>query len=377
MVALHQGSANLALLRLVDLNSQSSSASKALGVEALKEPSLQTPALDLPTFLSARIHGFPALRDPTDHQVEQREETKTDVPKPCFMDEKVQNLLSKMTGMDLQKIFKARKQERKPPVYKVMTESQLEEASEQAFKKAKEYLKMPPVLNEREPIDDVLAEDKIIDGTEPYKYVFTDLTYDIPHSERFIVVRETNGVLRKATWEERDRMIQIYFPKQGRKIVPSSIFSNKDCAMTMFLQDRHEEFLDRCLLQFEPDSADYIRIHHETYEDIDKYGKYDLLRSTKYFGGMVWYFVNRKKTEGLLLDMIQRNLFEDAVSLITLYHMVHPHCESAREAQEQDIQGIDLIKAFAKAETTRASYIELVLQAYQELLLKSAASQSD
>lgn len=55
------------------------------------------------------------------------EETKTDVPKPCFMDEKVQNLLSKMTGLDLQKIFKARKQERKPPVYKVMTESQLEE----------------------------------------------------------------------------------------------------------------------------------------------------------------------------------------------------------------------------------------------------------
>ncbi|XP_060538983.1 small ribosomal subunit protein mS22 [Pantherophis guttatus] len=305
------------------------------------------------------------------------EETKTDLPKPCFMDEKVQNLLSKMTGMDLEKIFKARKQERKPPVYKVMTEAQLEEASAQAVKKAKEYLKMPPVLNEREPIDDVLAEDKIIDGTEPYKYVFTDLTYDISHNERFIVVRETNGVLRKATWEERDRMIQLYFPKQGRKIVPSSIFSNKNGAMTMFLQDRHEEFLDRCLLQFEPDSAEYIRIHHETYEDIDKYGKYDLLRSTKYFGGMVWYFVIRKKTEGLLLDMIQRNLFEDAVSLITLYHMLHPHCESARQAQEQDIQGIDLIKAFAKAETSRASYIELVLQAYEALSLKTAASQSD
>ncbi|XP_070800970.1 small ribosomal subunit protein mS22 isoform X2 [Pituophis catenifer annectens] len=304
------------------------------------------------------------------------EETKTDLPKPCFMDEKVQNLLSKMTGMDLEKIFKARKQERKPPVYKVMTEAQLEEASAQAVKKAKEYLKMPPVLNEREPIDDVLAEDKIIDGTEPYKYVFTDLTYDISHN-RFIVVRETNGVLRKATWEERDRMIQIYFPKQGRKIVPSSIFSNKNGATTMFLQDRHEEFLDRCLLQFDPDSAEYIRIHHETYEDIDKYGKYDLLRSTKYFGGMVWYFVIRKKTEGLLLDMIQRNLFEDAVSLITLYHMLHPHCESARQAQEQDIQGIDLIKAFAKAETSRASYIELVLQAYEALSLKTAASQSD
>ncbi|KAK9401119.1 28S ribosomal protein S22 mitochondrial [Crotalus adamanteus] len=305
------------------------------------------------------------------------EKNKIDVPKPCFRDEKVQNLLSKMTRIDLQKIFKARKQELTPPVYKVMTESQLEEASAQAVKKAKEYLKMPPVLNEREPIDDVLAEDKIIDGSEPYKYVFTDLTYDIPHSERFIVVRETNGVLRKATWEERDRMIQIYFPKQGRKIVPSSIFTNKNFAVTMFLQDRHEELLDRCLMQFEPDSANYIRIHHETYEDIDKHGKYDLLRSTKYFGGMVWYLVNIKKTEGLLLDMIQRNLLEDAVSLITLYHMLYPDCETAREAQEQDIQGIDLIKAFAKAETSRAGYIELILQAYQAPSPKSAASQSD
>ncbi|KAM6442981.1 small ribosomal subunit protein mS22 [Liasis olivaceus] len=304
------------------------------------------------------------------------EETKADVQKPCFMDEKVQNLLLKMTGIDLQKIFKARKQELKPPVYKVMTEAQLEKASEQALEKAKECLKMPPVLNEREPIDDVLSEDKILDGSELYKYVFTDLTYDIPHRERFVVVRETNGILRKATWEERDRMIQIYFPKEGRKIVPSSVFSSKNGAMNMFLQDRHEELLDRCLLQFEPDSADYIRVHHQTYEDIDKYGKYDLLRSTKYFGGMVWYLVNRKKTEGLLMDMIQRNLLDDAVSLITLYHMLHPDCESAREAQEKDIQGIDLIKAFAKAESSRASYIELALQACQVPSLKSAASQS-
>lgn len=40
---------------------------------------------------------------------------------------------------------------------------------------------MPPVLNEREPIDDVLAEDKFLEGTESTKYVFTDLTYSVPH----------------------------------------------------------------------------------------------------------------------------------------------------------------------------------------------------
>jgi len=40
---------------------------------------------------------------------------------------------------------------------------------------------MPPVLNEREPIDDVLAEDKFLEGMETTKYVFTDLTYSVPH----------------------------------------------------------------------------------------------------------------------------------------------------------------------------------------------------
>lgn len=40
---------------------------------------------------------------------------------------------------------------------------------------------MPPVLEERVPINDVLAEDKILEGTEMAKYVFTDITYGIPH----------------------------------------------------------------------------------------------------------------------------------------------------------------------------------------------------
>lgn len=50
------------------------------------------------------------------------------------------------------------------------------------------------------------------------------------------------------------------------------------------------------------------QVHHQTYEEIDKHGKYDLLRSTRHFGGMAWYFVNKKKIDGLLIDQIQRDL---------------------------------------------------------------------
>lgn len=54
------------------------------------------------------------------------DEKKFEVTIPSFMDEKVQSLLYQMTGLNLQKVFKPLKQELKPPVYKLMTESQLE-----------------------------------------------------------------------------------------------------------------------------------------------------------------------------------------------------------------------------------------------------------
>lgn len=40
---------------------------------------------------------------------------------------------------------------------------------------------MPPVLPERKPINDVLCVDKMLDGMDTAKYVFTDITYNIPH----------------------------------------------------------------------------------------------------------------------------------------------------------------------------------------------------
>ncbi|XP_048190547.1 28S ribosomal protein S22, mitochondrial [Perognathus longimembris pacificus] len=293
------------------------------------------------------------------------ESGSAEMKKPTFMDEEVQSILIKMTGLDLEKTFKPAIQELKPPTYKLMTQAQLEEATRKAAEEARGRLKMPPVLEERTPIQDVLAEDKILEGTETNRYVFTDISYSIPHRERFIVVREPSGTLRKASWEERDRMIQIYFPKQGRRVLPPVIFK-KENLQTMYSQDRHADVLNLCVAQFEPDSKEYIQIHHQTYEDIDRHGKYDLFRSTRHFGGMAWYFVNKKTIDGLLIDQIQRDLLDDATSLVQLYHMLHPDGQSAREAKEQAAEGIHLIKVFAKTEAQKGAYLELTLQMYQE-----------
>ncbi|XP_042342347.1 28S ribosomal protein S22, mitochondrial [Plectropomus leopardus] len=294
-------------------------------------------------------------------------------PKPQFTDPAVQDILTRITGLDLQKVFRPLKQKLEPPTYKLMTDQQLEQAIELATEQAKKLLQMPPVLPERKPIIDVLSDDKFLDGMDTAKYVFTDITYTVPHRERFIVVREPSGTLRKATWEERDRLIQTYFPRVGRKIIAPLIFKEENLKM-VFSQDRHEDVLDLCQVQFEPDSSEYIRAHAATYEDLEKHGKYELLRSTRHFGGMAWYLLNARRVDGLIVDMLKRERFEDAMSLVSLFHMVHPHSESAKEAASQQATGADLLQIYAQKESQRSGYIELALQAYRQTAAESSAA---
>lgn len=284
----------------------------------------------------------------------------------------MQDILTRITGLDLEKVFQPVKQELKPPTYKLLTDAQLEEATQLARVEAQKLLRMAPVLPEREPIHDVLSEDKILEGMDTANYVFTDITFNIPHRERFIVVREPAGTLRKATWEERDRLIQVYFPKEGRKLTAPPVFKEENLKM-MYAQNRHAEVLNRCLVQFEPDSADYIRVHGATYEDLEREGKHELLRSTRHFGGMAWYLVTARRVDRLLVDMLQRDLLQDAVSLVSLFNMVHPHSETAQEAVRLQASGADLLKIYAKFESQRAGYIELALQAYEQTPAESSA----
>lgn len=55
--------------------------------------------------------------------------------------------------------------------------------------------------------------------------------------ERFIVVREPDGTLRKATWEERDRLVQVYFPKPGRRLIPPLMFKEENLKVREPLSD--------------------------------------------------------------------------------------------------------------------------------------------
>lgn len=50
-------------------------------------------------------------------------------------------------------------------------------------------------------------------------------------------MREPDGTLRKATWEERDRLVQVYFPKPGRRLTPPFMFKEENLKVGEPLSD--------------------------------------------------------------------------------------------------------------------------------------------
>lgn len=72
-------------------------------------------------------------------------------------------------------------------------------------------------------------------------------------------MRETDGVLRQATWEERDRMCQVFFPALGRKIwLPKAL---SDEVLPSILENLfHVNILDLVCVQCDPQSQDYHRV---------------------------------------------------------------------------------------------------------------------
>ena len=63
----------------------------------------------------------------------------------------------------------------------------------------------------------VIDVDGAIKGYDAASIIFTDITYGVHDRDRIIVVREPDGTLREASWEQRDRVNNLYFPTEERK----------------------------------------------------------------------------------------------------------------------------------------------------------------
>lgn len=61
---------------------------------------------------------------------------------------------------------------------------------------------------------------------------------------RIIVVREPDGSLRTSSWEEKDRVNQIYFPREGRRHYTPQMFDPEQLEIILG-PEKYEHILDR------------------------------------------------------------------------------------------------------------------------------------
>lgn len=238
-----------------------------------------------------------------------------------------------------------------------MTEDELQAARQAVEQNVDALIQMPPVLAVRKPIDTVLSRDPHLQGLNESRIVFTDITFGTADSARLIVVREPDGTLREAEWELRDRMNQVYFPRSHCTIKIPRMFEEPYFADVLKRQE-YEFVLDRACLQFEPNDARYQAIVSVTYQHVNEMRAFEQLRSTRHFGGLVFFLAWHKLVDDLLLELIETNRFDEALLLIELYSRIH----------RVDVKTVEeYIEKFASG---KKSALELAVQAYKDILAK-------
>lgn len=150
-------------------------------------------------------------------------------PAPVFFNYDVQRLLKRLTKPDPKKVFRKKLDGRSvaTPEFKFMTDEDLEDAMKTAERRMYYFLQMPPVVKVQSDEVEILSKDPEIKNHDTSKFVFTDITFAVKNQDRLVTVREPDGTLRNANNDERKRMLQVYFPFQGREMFPPKMFDGE------------------------------------------------------------------------------------------------------------------------------------------------------
>lgn len=238
-------------------------------------------------------------------------------PGPQFANADNRSLLKSITRFEVKKMFQSRPLPDNKFTYKFLTADEVRQKFETSLRHAKKLLRMPPVVAPVEDQIEVIARDPAMQGLTRSTLVITDITFNLKDSEREILVRKPNGNLETAPADTRRRILQTYFPKEGRRIIAPKMFRNEH--LKRVLDEGNYEFvLNRACLQYEPFDADYHRVTALTYQHINDNKTFDVLRSTRHFGPMTFYLAWHKLIDNLLIDCIERDYLRNAVETICL-----------------------------------------------------------
>ncbi|XP_067617394.1 small ribosomal subunit protein mS22 [Eurosta solidaginis] len=243
-------------------------------------------------------------------------------PQPQFTDPETQKLLQSMTQMDLDKIFQKQSVKDNSVEYKLMTVEMLEKEYRKTVERARKRLQMPPIVQLKKDEPQIISNDSALTGFSDTKYIFTDITYGLRQSERKVVVRQTDGTLEYAPMEVTKRMRQLYFPLEGRKIRVPQMFKGEHLQRCLDEQ-KYLFILDRMIVQFEPYEPEFHHISSRVYQHINETKQFDVLRSTRHFGPMAFFYAWHHCIDDLLYDMVRRDYLQNAVELIALFYKLH------------------------------------------------------
>ncbi|KAJ8722484.1 hypothetical protein PYW07_003664 [Mythimna separata] len=315
-------------------------------------------------------------------------------PAPKFFSSNVQVLLKRLTRPDFTKVFRKRTSHGltvlKTPTYKFLTNEELEEEIAKANERADRLLQMPPVVKIQQHIEDVLSKDPALVGYDTAKYIFTDITFGVANEHRFIVERDPDGYLRSCDHDVRKRLNQVYFPTLGRKLREPVMFSDLEKFNSLLDREQYEFVLDRACVQYEPDEPSYQKITSMTYQHVDNKSKYELLRSTRHFGPLVFYLTWHQTMDKLMLELLQSGAVREAVLLTALRQDIHGDVANGDVARtivqqilptpvqltkpetltEEDIQldskCVECIEKYIVSNSSMKSQQELALQGFRE-----------
>lgn len=287
-------------------------------------------------------------------------------PAPFFFDKRIQNALKQITRPENERVFRARKlgQQIRRPVYKFMTEKQLEDQIANVDKVAKyKILQMPPVVAPRKDVIQIYSEDPALQGGIECKIVFTDISHGMPSRRRLIAVRELDGTLRSATWEERQRMNQVYAPMEYRELEAPKMF--EEVYLNDLLNRQEYEFiLDRACIQFDPDDPKYQDVTQKVYNNVNSNMAFNSLRSTRHFGPMVFYLIWTKNVNKLIRELIATKYIKEAILVVEIYYKIYPSNDAITN-NLLETGGIDLLECFCKKELSDDSDTNRALQEYK------------
>jgi len=189
----------------------------------------------------------------------------------------------------------------------LMSEDQFEEYIRQYMRKILDLTEMPPIYIPKRRSNLKFAfqrDEKLFEMVDGSNLVMTDVSAEVPHEERQILVRESRtGILRDADQTERDRRIEMYYPSKHTSIqIPRYIdvdHSQIEQVMETLIEQHGEygpiQIMETAVAYYQLDDEKYYRLRMKLNDLIISKSRFDDFYASRHFGQFIIYMLETKQ----------------------------------------------------------------------------------